>query len=273
MNEQQSRRQIAAGALESLNMPKQIRSAAKTDNRGRQGPDLQKYLQEVKDRLASLAVSKPGNHYNSPTPTLGLSVPQSRAALKAGYSFLRYAPDRVLEIFDHIWKNGKYFEEMSQPIYHYEKKSLSVDEFNTISGWIEKCDNWAHSDGLSSIYARVLEEMPELVLPVLQNWNRSDNPWKRRQSVVSLLYYARLRKKILPYELLIGMVTNLLADDEYYVQKGVGWTIREIYNCYPEATLRFIEAQLDQISAAAWQATSEKLPAPLRKKLVAQRRR
>ena len=137
----------------------------------------------------------PGNHYNSPTPTLGLSVPQSRAALKAGYSFLRYAPDRVLEIFDHIWKNGKYFEEMSQPIYHYEKKSLSVDEFNTISGWIEKCDNWAHSDGLSSIYARALEEMPELVLPVLQAWNRSDNPWKRRQSVVSLLYYARLRKK------------------------------------------------------------------------------
>ncbi len=254
-------------------MPKQTNSAAKKDNRVRQGPDLQKYLQEVKDRLASLAVLKPGNHYNSPTPTLGLSVPQARAALKAGYSFLHYAPDRVLEIFDYIWKNGRYFEEMSQPVYHYEKKSLSADEFNTISGWIEKCDNWAHSDGLSSIYARALEEMPELVLPVLQNWNRSDNPWKRRPSVVSLLYYARLRKKILPYELLIGMVTNLLADDEYYVQKGVGWTIREIYNCYPEAALSFIEAQLDQISAAAWQATSEKLPAPLRKKLVAQRRR
>ncbi|GAB1354939.1 hypothetical protein MASR1M12_36790 [Erysipelotrichia bacterium] len=179
----------------------------KDQEKGRPGLDLQKYLQEVKDRLASLAVSKPGNHYNSPTPTLGLSVPQSRAALKAGYSFMRYAPNRVLEIFDHIWKNGTYFEEMSQPVYHYEKKSLSVDEFNTISGWIEKCDNWAHSDGLSSIYARALEEMPELVLPVL---------------------------------LLISMVTSLLDDDAYYVQKGVGWTIREVYNCYPEATLHFL---------------------------------
>ncbi len=235
--------------------------------------NAEKYLQEVKNRLSLYESIKPGNHYNSPTPTLGLSVPQSRAALKSGYSFLKYNPETVLKIFDHIWKSGSFFEEMSQSIYFYEKKSLTAQEFQTISGWIEKCDNWAHSDGLSSIYARALEEMPELVLPVLQRWNNSNSLWKRRQSVVSLLYYARLRKRIPEFELLISMVRNLLEYTEYYVQKGVGWTIREIYNCYPQLTLRFIKTHVNQIAPAAWQATSEKLPIQLRKELVKQRRK
>lgn len=227
---------------------------------------------EVRDRLSSCPGLKSANHYNSPTPTLGLSVPQSRSALKSGYSFLKSEPEVVLQAFDYIWKHGQFFEEMSQSVYFYEKKSLSVNEFKTISGWIEKCDNWAHSDGLSSIYARALEEMPEVVLPLLQKWNSSNNPWKRRQSVVSLLYYARLRKRVLPFKVLISMVEKLLCDKEYYVQKGVGWTIREIYNCYPELTSEFIEKNLSQIAPAAWQATSEKLPAAMRKKLVEKRR-
>jgi hypothetical protein len=29
------------------------------------------------------------------------------------------------------------------------------------------------------------------MLPTLRKWNKSRNPWKRRQSVVSLIEYAR----------------------------------------------------------------------------------
>lgn len=234
--------------------------------------NLRNCLKEVNDKLLSFPDLKPGNHYNSPTPTLGLSVPQSRDALKSGYSFLTLEPDTVLEIFDYIWKHGENFEVMSQAIYHYEKKSLSPNEFSIISTWIDRCDNWAHSDGLSSIYAQALEEMPELVLPALQKWNKSTNPWKRRQSVVSLLYYSRARKRVLPFKLMISMVHNLLDDEHYYVQKGVGWTIREIYNCYQELTTEFIVKNLMKISSNAWQATSEKLPKDLRKQLVSQRK-
>ncbi len=112
--------------------------------------ELKDYLKEVSQKLASLPDQKPGNHYNSPTPTLGLSVPQSRACLKSGYSFLSLSPDAVLKVFDHIWDNAVYFEEMSQSIYYYEKKSLSESQFKVISRWIDRCDNWAHSDGLYS---------------------------------------------------------------------------------------------------------------------------
>lgn len=234
--------------------------------------EYDKYLDEVRERLAAYPNVKPGNHYNSPTPTLGLSVSQSRAALKAGYNFLKLPAEKVLQVFDHIWFNAVFFEEMSQSIYSYEKKSLSKDQFRAISRWIDRCDNWAHSDGLSSIYALALEENPDLVLPVLQNWNSSDNPWKRRQSVVSLLYYSRARKKVQPFEVMIELVQALLRDNDYYVQKGVGWTLRELYNRYQERTLRFISDNVNVISPAAWQATTEKLSVSTKKQLLEQRR-
>lgn len=234
---------------------------------------LQKYLDEVSARLKSQNTLKPGNHYNSPTPTLGISVPQSRQALKDGYSFLMLKPVDVLEVFDYIWKNAEFFEEMSQAIFFYEKKSLTTDQFKVISGWIERCDNWAHSDGLSSIYSKALEEIPDLVLPVLTGWNSHKNPWKRRQSVVSLLYYARLRKKRLSFEQLIAPVKNLLGDNEYYVQKGVGWTLREIFNCYPERTFAFLIDNIRNISAAAWQASTEKLSKKQKQQLLSLRQK
>lgn len=116
------------------------------------------YLAEVKLSLASFPNLKPGNHYNSPPPTLGLSVPQSSSALKSGYSFTRLAPEAILEAFDHIWNNALNFEEMSQSIYFYEKKSLCKKEFSVIKDWIDRCDNWAQSDGLSSICSRAGKE-------------------------------------------------------------------------------------------------------------------
>lgn len=230
---------------------------------------LQEYLSEVSSKLAALPGNKSQNHYNCPTQTIGLTVPQSRNALKAGYSFLKLLPEQRLQVFDHIWNNSRFFEEMSQAIYYYEKKSLTPEEFKVIATWIDRCDNWAHSDGLSSIYARALEENPVLVLPVLKSWNKSTNLWKRRQSLVSLLYYHRARRQTQPFAVMISLVEQLLDDPEYYVQKGLGWTLREIYNCFPEPTLSFIRKNVRKIAPAAWQATTEKLPPYVKKSLLA----
>jgi len=81
---------------------------------------LQEYMSEVSSKLAALAGNKSQNHYNCPTPTIGLTVPQSRNALKAGYSFLKLLPEQRLQVFDHIWNNSRFFEEKSQAIFYYE---------------------------------------------------------------------------------------------------------------------------------------------------------
>ena len=156
---------------------------------------------------------------------------------------------------------------MSTALYFYQRKSISQSEFQKLKTWVNRISCWEHSDDLSKIYATVVEENPEWIIPSLKNWNKSKNSWKRRQSVVSLIEYARKRKRVLPFNDLIGFVKNLLDDGDYYVQKGVGWTLREIYNVYPKKTLGFIETHLHEIRPTAYSSATEKLDKQTKNKL------
>jgi len=104
-----------------------------------------------------------------------------------------------------------------------------------------------------------LEVLPKQVYAQLKMWNTDKDLWKRRQSIVSLLYYSRTKKVHLPYNEIIPLIDNLLNDKEYYVQKGVGWSLRELYNVYPEKTFGYLKKNTKSISAIAFYAATEKL--------------
>ncbi|MCZ6504153.1 MAG: DNA alkylation repair protein [Gammaproteobacteria bacterium] len=215
-------------------------------------------LTEVTERTLKLASKPPGEISPKGFQRIGIRVPHVRALVKQGYPFLTKSPSSVINVWDYIWNNTEYYEVAQQAIYYYQHRTLSKAEFTKIKHWIKRCDCWEHSDDLSKIYAQVLEDNPEWILPTLKTWNRARSPWKRRQSIVGLIEYASKRKRILPFNKLIQFVTPLLGDNDYYVQKGIGWTLREIYNVYPAKTLSYIEANLLSLSASAYSASTEK---------------
>jgi len=93
----------------------------------------------------------------------------------------------------------------------------------------------------------------------LEQWNKSTNPWDRRQSLVSLLYFSRTKKVVLPYKTIINFIDSLINDPEYYVQKAIGWSIKESYNVYPNETLQYLNENINRVSAIAFTAATEKL--------------
>lgn len=180
--------------------------------------------------------------------------------------------DQNLRLWDYVWKNTKYFEVMSLAIYHFQYRSLNQKEITKLFTWLNRCHCWEHSDDLSKIFAQALEEKPSWVLPKLTEWNSSKNSWKRRQSLVSLIEYHGKRKKVLPYSKLIKFIKHLIKDEEYYVQKGLGWTLREIYCVYPDQTFTFIEKHLKELSPIAYSTSTEKLDKKTKANLNARRK-
>ena len=61
------------------------------------------------------------------------------------------------------------------------------------------------------------------------------------------------------FELTQLLVSPLLNDKEYFVQKAVGWTLRESYNVYPKQTYQFIEENIKHISPTAFTTCLEKM--------------
>lgn len=219
-----------------------------------------RHLAEVTERAEALAAGslaarkKDGTIYR-----LRIPVPMVRRVVKEGYAFLSVSPDQNLEIWDYIWRRSPYYEVMSQALYFYQHRNLSRRETGTILNWVERCTCWEHSDDLSKIYATVVEANPGWIVPTLKKWNRSENAWKRRQSMVSLIEYASKRERFLSLPDLMAFVEPLLDDDDYYVQKGLGWTLREIGNAYPLEFAQLMERHAARLAPQAWTGATKNL--------------
>jgi 3-methyladenine DNA glycosylase AlkD len=245
-------------------------------------PFYPKNLQEVAANLEKIPVRKSQDeiakmqkYYGTGMQLIGLTVPQQRKCFKNGYSFSNLTCNNQIEIWHYVWNSSHVFEHMQQSFFYCESlktKSELTEVWPYVKKWVRKVDNWAHSDALSAIYSRTLDLVPDLVYPTLSKWNKSGNPWKRRQSIVSLTYYSTLRNNVLPYMEHVELVTPLLHDKNYYVQKGIGWTLRELGNVYPEQTWDFLQENSLHISATAFSAATEKLEKEQRELLKEMRR-
>jgi 3-methyladenine DNA glycosylase AlkD len=201
---------------------------------------------------------------------LNLKIPDLRAL----FTNEKMSEWTLTEI-ENLWFTSNIFEAKTLAIIWLEKQPTEflLKNIQKIFKWAPHIDNWALSDGYCGILARVFEADSQKVLPTYKKWNKHKNSWLRRISIVGLLYYARARKVKPTFSLVISMVKPHLRAKEYYLQKGVGWTLREAYNVYPKETTQFIVTNLSEIHSDAWYAASEKMPLKLKQKLVLERRK
>jgi 3-methyladenine DNA glycosylase AlkD len=192
---------------------------------------------------------------------LRLSVPTLRKLFK---EVLTPSTQWTLKEWSELFNSTLYFEVRSLCLYAFQYRSLSLKEISTVATWVHSIDCWEHSDDLAKILARAFEERPRALEQLYLEWNRSPNPWVRRQSLTGLIEYARLRKRVARPTFLLSQVEGLLDDPEYYVQKAVGWTLREIGQVYPKQTLKFLQIHLLKLDSRAFSAAMEKLPEDLR---------
>jgi 3-methyladenine DNA glycosylase AlkD len=203
----------------------------------------------------------------------GLSLPQETVVYKRGFqSNTAKTFEERLQLWTYVWKNGNHYHVMSQALTGFSELLSEVQTakqhmllLKELTLWLPYLDNWAHSDGVSSMLAKLLEasfadkKLLDQHLKLRNKWNKSKNFWERRQSIVSLLYYAERREKWLSHKAMLKYLEPLVDDEAFYVQRGVGWTLRELYNVYPKETYAYMTKNICRLSAIAISAGTEKL--------------
>lgn len=232
---------------------------------------ISKYTKEVEDTLNHLSLKndkekalKLKKYIGTNLNVLGLVSKAQVDAHKIGFSFYSDHKEETFLLFDEIYKQSTVFEVKNLAFIfldkHHKYISLKI-QLQTLPEWVKHVDNWAHSDSLSKYLTRLIEDKStqKEMLSVLKKWNTSKNLWERRQSLVSLFYYSRTKKEQVSFELTQQLVFPLLTDKEYYVQKAVGWTLRECFNVYPKQTYTFIEENIKNITSTAFTTCLEKM--------------
>ncbi len=217
----------------------------------------------------------------------GLTSSEEKNLFKKNFTFQKpYNLRQILKHYSIHWNQSKDFHVMNEALWAASRvlplcanKEQHLFMLKVFSSWLLQVDNWAHSDNLSSLLATLLDTavlsknktLIDQHIQVRLKWNKSRNPWLRRQSIVSLLHYSRLRKKTLSFEELIHFVDPLCVDEAFYVQRAVGWTLREIYNLYPEKTYVYLTKNIHKITSLAFSAATEKLNKHQKNKLLLMR--
>ena len=80
---------------------------------------------------------------------------------------------------------------------------------------------------------------------VISNWRNSDNIWLNRTCLIFQLKY----KNEVDFELLKSLIVQYQPNKEFFIQKAIGWSLRQYSKFNPEAISTFInDIQLEGLA-------------------------
>jgi len=219
--------------------------------------DLESYYNEITSQYEQIRKSIPRGHKKR-LPFLTDNFFRDKTSYGK-----RPIKDQAL-IWSYVFKHTQDHEIGHLPILFFKrlksrKNAPVIEYWKLLKTWINNLDNWGHCDMVCGLYSSMLEESPDDVYPSLKTWANSKDPWKKRTAMVSLLYYYRCRKKVLPFGKMIALVEPQLEIDHYYLQKAIGWTLRELHNAYPKETWEFLKENVYRLKPIAFSTALEKV--------------
>jgi 3-methyladenine DNA glycosylase AlkD len=115
---------------------------------------------------------------------------------------------------------------------------------------------WDTIDSIASHnVGKLLRQYPDHRDGVIGNWRESDNFWLRRVTLLFQLGY----KAETDEALLFALVRANSDSSEFFIQKAIGWALREYSKTSPVAVKAFVEKQslapLSQREALKWMKT------------------
>ena len=226
---------------------------------------LREYHREVSEALTAISSPAYGKAVQedrgSRLQHLGITFPDLRRRVRQGFSFYQLPEEQVLAVWDFLWRTSPYGDVLFAALEFYSpivRKRASPALWAVVRQWSDRVDNWCHCDGLSAIYSRILESHVAEVYPQLVSWNRAEDEWCRRISLVSLIHYSGKNAVFLPPAKVLPLVSNCLDDNRYYVQMAVGWVLREMGHVYVREITQYLESQATKMSAPAFSRAIER---------------
>ena len=156
-----------------------------------------------------------------------IGLPSSLRRELAKTYLKKWLPDKkdlsaiVRELWDMPEREYQYFgiELLFAVKNDWNKKTIRLIEFCLgHKSWWDTVD-YASAELSGPYFIR----FPDRIGPVTRSWNRSGDIWMQRSSLLFQLKY----RKYTGTRLLASYINNLSGSDEFFVQKAIGWALRE----------------------------------------------
>lgn len=118
------------------------------------------------------------------------------------------------------------------------KKDIGLDDYKYLEQLIITKSWWETVDGLASnSVGTYFLKYPEQIDPVITRWRNSDNLWLNRTCLIFQLKY----KENVDFDLLKSLIIQYKDVKEFFIQKAIGWSLRQYSKFKPEEVKSFVE--------------------------------
>jgi 3-methyladenine DNA glycosylase AlkD len=174
-------------------------------------------------------------------PFFGIGSPQRKQIQKA---WINKIPSTISDetrrlIIRELWqKEEREFHYVAIDWLNSWNKKHILKEDDVLLRWLIVNHSWWDSvDSIASNYlGKYLLKFPEKKKTLIEDWRHDNNMWLNRSCLIFQLKYA----KNVDFELLSSLIKQYQPVKEFFIQKAIGWSLRQYSKFDPERVSAFV---------------------------------
>ena len=186
---------------------------------------------------------------------IGIKTPERRKIFKNFFKEYKNEEKIDWEFVNKCWENEyREFQYVGADYLKNMKDKLTIDDIPKFKRLILEKSWWDTIDNLDmTIGALALKDSN--VNKILLEWSLDENIWLRRIAIDHQL----LRKDKTNTELLSKILKNNLGQTEFFINKAIGWALRDYSKTNPEWVRNFIEENRENMAKLSIKEASKYL--------------
>ena len=176
------------------------------------------------------------NHF----PFLGIKTPLRRQLTRDFYKETGLLKQELnLELVTDLWmKDEREYQYAAQDYLVKSHKKINSSHLPFIKNLITTKSWWDTVDILAPhIVGKIAKETPSIINAKIDGWAFGEHLWLIRSSILFQLKYKEQTNEAILYKYIKANADS----NEFFIQKAIGWALREYSKTNPESVKRFIE--------------------------------
>lgn len=188
------------------------------------------------------------NYMKNLFPFLGIKTPLRRKLTSLFYKETEILKQEInLEFVKQLWmKDEREYQYAAQDYLVKSMKKINISHMAFIENLITTKSWWDTVDVLAPhLVGKIAKETPYIIEGNIHKWAYGEHLWLKRSSILFQLKY----KKETNEPILFKYITANADSKEFFIQKAIGWALREYSKTNPDSVRQFInETTLSKLS-------------------------
>lgn len=206
---------------------------------------MQSYISQLESDFIlnsdSLIAKKQSAYLKDKFELFGIPTPLRKEIQKPFLMKVNLPPkEELTSIITDLWKKPqREFQYFALDLHRKYIKKLEREDIKLLEFMIVEKSWWDTVDLIASnLVGGYFNLFPEQIETITNTWMKSDNLWLQRSC---LLFQLKYKDKI-NTELLSRFIQPLLGSNEFFINKAIGWILREYTRTNPDWVVHFVES-------------------------------